>query len=180
MSRNWRWLLPAYIWCLPMSIAGFVISLVFYKARNWHWHDGILTCVAGTSQDGTTLIWGKPNAQTLGWIVIYDTLDNRLMVDLRVHESVHVGQAFVGTIFGLVLTPILFATLGWSPLMGLCLGGFVGGLGFAALYGILFIYLLIRQGTGWYWAYRANPFEIQAYTIQDNYIENPGSKPWGV
>ncbi len=180
MNRNWRWILPAYVWTAPMTIAGFVIAWFFYGARQWAWHDGILTCVAGVSQDGTTRIWGKPNAQTLGWIQIYDTSENRLMTDLRVHESVHVVQAFAGSFVGLSLVPVGFALLGWSPFWGVILGGFVGGLGFAALYGILFIYLLIKQGTGWYWAYRANPFEVQAYDLQDKYIENPDKNTWGV
>ena len=180
MNRNWRWLLPAYIWCLPMTLAGFVIATVFYKARDWVWHDGVLTCVAGVGPDGSTRIWGKPNAQTLGWIVIYDTHENRLLTDLRVHEHVHVGQAFVGGLFGLVLTPLIFLAFGWSPLLGLVLGGFVGGLGFAALYGILFLYLLKKQGAGWYEAYKANPFEVQAYALQDRFLENTNAKPWGV
>lgn len=180
MSKLWRWAWPLYVFCLPMTIAGFVISLVFYKARSWAWHDGILTCVAGQSQDGSTRIWGKPNAQTLGWIVICDTHENRMMPDLRVHEACHVVQAFCGALAGLFFTPLLFLAFGGSALWGLALGGFIGGLGFAALYAILFGYFLIKQKTGWYNAYMANPFEIQAYTIQDKYIENPTSKPWGV
>lgn len=179
MSRNWRWVIPAYILCLPMTLAGFVISMVFYKASYWLWHDGILTCVAGR-KNGVTRIWGRPNAQTLGWIQIYDTHENRLLPDLRVHENVHVVQAFVGSLVGLFFTPLLSLAFGWSVWWGLALGGFIGGLGFASLYGILFMYFLVKNKTGWYDAYMANPFEIQAYTIQDKYIENPQTKPWGV
>jgi hypothetical protein len=163
-----------------MTLAGFLISWFAYGARNWLWHDGILTCVAGVSQDGSTRIWGKPNAQTLGWIVIFDTEENRHVVDLRVHEACHVVQSFAGSLLGFGLTPLLFLALGWSPLLGLLLGGFIGGLGFAALYGILFLYLLIKQGTGWYTAYRANPFEVQAYDLQDKWIEKPDKDTWGV
>lgn len=163
-----------------MTFAGFIIAWFFYKARGWQWHDGVLGCVAGRAEDGSTLIWGKPNAQTLGWIVIYDTEGNRSSTNLRVHEYVHVTQAFAGSLFGCIFTPILFACLGWPFYWGLILGGYVGGLGFAALYGILFVYLLIKQGTGWYNAYMANPFEVQAYSLQDQYMANPDSRPWGV
>lgn len=175
MSRNWRWLLPAYLFCLPMTLAGFVICWFAYGARQWAWHDGILTCVAAPDR-----IWGRPNAQTLGWIVVYDTEQSRSWVDLRIHEAVHVAQSFAGSLLGLVLSPLLFLALGWSALWGLALGGFIGGLGFAALYGILFLYLLLKQGTGWYNAYRSNPFEVQAYDLQDKWIENPDKNTWGV
>lgn len=179
MSRLWRWVLPAYLFCLPMTMAGFVIAWFAYRARSWAWRDGILTCVAGVSQDGTTRIWGRPNAQTLGWIQIYDTEQNRHAVDLRIHENCHVVQAFAGSLLGVALVPLLFLAVGWSALWGLILGGFMGGLGFAALYGILFLYLLIKQGTGWYPAYRANPFEVQAYDLQDKWIEKPNDDTWG-
>lgn len=166
-----------------MTLAGFVIATVCYKARNWVWYQGVLTCVAGTNPDGTTKIWGRPNAQTLGWIQIYDSEYMRGCPDLRVHENVHVVQAFAGSLLGLVFTPLLFMAAGWSPLLGLVLGGFVGGVGFALTYGILFVYLYLKLGNkDWYAAYRANPFEDQAYKLQDKYLENPDTspKPWGV
>jgi hypothetical protein len=167
-----------------MSLAAFVIGHVFYKARSWAWHDGVLSAIGGQAEDGSTLIWGKPNAQTLGWIVFYDSEDMRQEANLRVHEYVHVGQAFTGALLGLALCPLLVMVLGWSPLVGLLLGGFVGGLGFAMGYGLLFLYLLLKQGTGWYDAYRANPFEVQAYDLQDKFLadQSAGSdpRPWGV
>ncbi len=180
MSRNWRWYLLGYLFCLPMSLAGLVIGRLCYGATSWQWHDGVLGAVAGTHGDGTTRIWGKPNAQTLGWVVFYDSEEMRQIVNLRVHEYVHVGQAFVGSVFGLLLCPLLVMVLGWSPLVGLALGGFAGGLGFAILYGILFLYLLLKHRTGWYEAYRANPFEVQAYDLQDKFLEDPSKTPWGV
>lgn len=164
-----------------MTVVAFVIATVWYRARNWAWYDGVLTCVAGTAPDGSTLIWGKPNAQTLGWIQIYDTDVNRQETDLRVHENVHVVQAFAGSLIGTLLVPILFMVIGWSPLLGLVLGGFIGGLGFSLVYGILFLYLYIKQGEqDWYWAYRNNPFEVQAYDTQDKYIADTTKRPWGV
>jgi hypothetical protein len=179
MSRLWRWYLLGYLFCLPMSLAAFVIGHLFYKAHSWAWMDGVLTCVGGTAEDGTTRIWGKPNAQTLGWIVFYDSETMRQEANLRVHENVHVAQAFIGSCVGVALTPLLFMAAGWSPLLGLVLGGFVGGLGFALLYGLLFLYLLLKMGTGWYNAYMANPFEVQAYSLQDKFLEGSSKRPWG-
>lgn len=162
-------------------MVGLVISVIWYKARSWVWYQGVLTCVAGAAPDGTTLIWGKPNAQTLGWIQIYDSEFMRQCTDLRVHENVHIVQAFAGSLVGLMLTPLLFMAAGWSPLLGLVLGGFIGGVGFALVYGILFLYLHLKLGKrDWYAAYRANPFEVQAYDLQDKYLANPDTKPWGV
>jgi hypothetical protein len=158
-----------------MTLAGFVIAVVFYKARNWQWHDGVLTCIAAPDT-----IWGRPNAQTLGWLEIYDTEDSRNEVDIRVHENVHIVQAFFFSLLALMVMPVLFAISGFNLWLGLALGGFVGGLGFAALYGILFMYFLLTQKAGWYEAYMANPFEKQAYTMQDKYIQDPTSRPWGV
>jgi hypothetical protein len=164
-----------------MSMAGFIIAKLFYKANNWVWYKGILTCVGGTSPDGTTLIWGRPNAQTLGWVQIYDTADNRTLNDLRVHENTHVVQAFIGGLIGQVLVPLLFIFLGWSPLLGVILGGLIGGIGFNLVYVILFVYLYLKIGDkDWFSAYRNNPFEVQAYDSQDKYIANPDTRPWGV
>lgn len=184
MSRAWRWVIPCYLFLLPMSMVGWVLATWIYKASGWTWRDGVLTCVAGTAQDGSTRIWGKPNAQTLGWVEIFDTEASRQEANLRVHETVHVVQAFAGALLGVVLVPLLFVAAGWSPLLGLVLGGFVGGLGFSLLYGILFLYLLARMRTHWYYAYRANPFEVQAYNLQDKYLADVAAgkdpKPWGV
>lgn len=165
-----------------MTLVAFVIGLAFYRASSWMWHDGVLTAVAGTLPDGRTRIWGRPNAQTLGWIQFYDSEASRMGPDLRVHENVHVVQAFVGGIVGVVLFPLLCMAIGWSPITGLLLGGVLGSLLlFSGLYGVLFCYLYVKLGGGdWYWAYRANPFEAQAYALQDRYIADQTSRPWGV
>lgn len=175
MSRNWRWYLLGYLYLLPMTLVGLFIAKIFYKASSWKWYDGFLTCIAAPDS-----IWGRPNAQTLGWVVICDTEDSRNEVDLRVHEAVHIVQGFWGSLLGLVITPLICLAFGWPWLAGVILGGFMGGLGFSILYAILFVYLFVKQGTGWYWAYRNNPFEVQAYDTQDKYIADPSSKPWGV
>lgn len=180
MSRIWRYLYPCYLFAMLNTLAGIAIAKWFYKATSFRWYDGALTCVAGTFPDGTTRIWGKPNAQTLGWLVICDTAASRDEADLRVHEWTHVAQVFAGSLIGLALVPLLFTALGWSPLLGLALGGFVGAVGFAVAYGILFVYLWVKlQRADWYWAYRANPFEVQAYRVQDKYLADTTKKPWG-
>lgn len=181
MSNKWRWLLPCYLFTLPMSVAGLVLSVFKYKATSWLWHDGALTCIAGKHEDGTTLIYGQPMAQTLGWVVICDEESSRQLTDLRVHEYAHIVQAFYCSIIGLALTLPLFIVMKWSLFWGVVFGGLGGGLGFAALYAILFWYFLCLKGkANWYEAYRANPFEIQAYAVQDKYLANPDSRPWGV
>lgn len=178
MSRVWRWVLPCYLFTVPMTLIGFVLGHVFYKAHSWAWFDGVLTAVAGTSEDGSTRIWGKPNAQTLGWIVFYDSETMRGLPDIRVHEHAHVGQAFACSLLG-VAGGAVPMVMGWSPWPALILGGFAGGLGFAILYGSLFLLLLLYYRTGWYDAYRANPFEVQAYNLQDRYLEGSNPRPWG-
>lgn len=179
MHRNWRWVLPCYLWTVPLTMVGVLIAHVFYKATSWRWRDGVLTCIGGLRPDGSTRIWGGPDAQTLGWLEMFASESLRNEDDLRVHETVHIVQAFVGALAGLAFVPVLFVAVGWSPLLGLVLGGFVGGLGFSALYGVLFLYLMVTRRQGWIDAYRQNPFEIQAYTLQDKYLANPTPYTWG-
>lgn len=188
MSRLWKYAYPCYLFCAPMSVIGFVIASVFYQARDWQMRDGVLTCIAGQFDNGVTRIWGRPNAQTLGWVQIYDNVENRDYPDLRVHENVHIVQAFVGGLVGAVLGVGVFAIAGWPLLCGALFGGLAGGAGFSVTYGVLFLYHWVKQGFGdWYFAYRANPFEVQAYKRQDEYIANQKSlpedrktRPWGV
>lgn len=182
MSRNWRWVLPCYLFTLPATMVSFVIAAVFYRARNWKWYDGVLTCVAGRYSSGVTRIWGRAQGQTIGgWLQVYESEELRNCVDLRVHETVHVVQAFALSLAGVVVMPFVFALIGSSSVLGLALGGFLGALAFAVLYGALFLVCWAKQGFGhWYYAYLANPFEAQAYRIQDKYIADPTTRPWGV
>lgn len=181
MNRAWRYALPCYLLTLPLTAIGFVIALVFYRARDWQWHDGVLTCAAGQLADGRTRIWGRPMAQTFGWLQIYDNDLSRLYADLRVHENVHVVQAFASSLLGVLAAPVVFALAGADPLWGLALGGFFGALGFGVAYGVLFFVFWAKQGFGdWYFAYRANPLEVQAYAHQDAYLTDQSTRPWGV
>lgn len=172
MNRAWRWILPCYLFTLPTTLVGLALGRLFYGAHSWEWRDGVLTSI-GTS------IWGRPMGQTLGWVQFYDEPSSREYPDLRVHENAHVVQAFACSLVGLALLPLLFMTAGWSPLLGLLWGGFLGGVGFSVLYGILFVYLLLKQRSGWFSAYWANPFEVQARKVQDEYLADTSKRPWG-
>lgn len=178
MHRLWRWLLPCYVWTLPMTAVGLFIAFVFYGARAPIWYDGVLTCVAGTRTDGRTRIWGGPNGQTLGWLQIYDTEVSRREADVRVHECVHVGQAFVFALVGAALGALVGAVLG-QAFLGAVLGGFVGGACFPLAYGGAFVVAWVRHPGAWKNAYFVNPFEVHAYALQDKYLKVPGSRPWG-
>lgn len=180
MSRALRYILPCYLFALPMTVVGFVLAVVFYRVSSWAWHDGVLGCAAGRAQDGTTRIFGKPNAQTWGWLVVYDSEESRQCVDLRVHEYAHVAQAFACSIIGLALCPVAFALAGASPVAGLVHGGFLGALGFVVAYGLSFFFFLAVQRNGWFSAYWSIPFEVQARGAQDHYLANTSSRPWGV
>lgn len=189
MSRLWRWAWPGYLFALPVTVIGFVIATVFYRARDWQWCDGVLTCVAGRLENGVTRIWGRPNAQTLGWLQIYDTAEYRNYPDLRVHENVHVVQVFAGGLVGAVLGALVGVLASWSVLLWSGIGGLTGALMFSLVYGAFFLFFWAKQGFGdWYFAYRANPFEVQAYARQDKFIANAGNasvsdaektRPWG-
>jgi len=177
MHRFWRWILPCYLWTLPMTAVGLFIAFVFYGARSPLWHDGVFTCIGGTS-NGVTKIWGRPDAQTLGWVQIFANDACRNETDTRVHECVHVGQAFIFSLVGAGLGLVVGALLG-HVLLGLVLGGFGGGAGFPLAYGGAFVIAWARRRGSWQDAYFVNPFEVQAYALQDKYLKSPGSRPWG-
>jgi hypothetical protein len=91
---------------------------------------------------------GDPDAQTWGWLIYYRTCFDGDDPGLRVHERTHVLQAFFG-----------------GPL-------------FLVAYGVCFLYLWARQRGPWTKAYRANPFEQQAYARQGEYT-HAGTRFWG-
>ncbi len=170
MNRNWRWILPYYLWSLPLTLVGLVLSVLVYDAHAFKWNDGVLTCVAGTfRRDGKTIthIWGRPGAQTFAWLQIYASEEQRARKDLRVHETVHTGQALWFCLGGQALYPVIHAMYG-DPWVGVALGGPIGAVAFAATYGACFLYYFAGQGfKDWHSAYRKNPFEGQAYRIGD-------------
>lgn len=168
MSRHWRYFVPGFVWVAPLTLVGLVLALVVYRARSWRWNAG-LECIGGTFvRDGRTItrIWGRPGAQTLGWLKIYADAGQRSRVDLRIHESAHVVQAFVGAILGQIVCAAIAGGLDFGPMWLVHAGGFLGAVGFAVAYGLCFLVPFAAQGfRDWHRAYRRNPFEIHAYHI---------------
>lgn len=150
MSKNWRWFLLGYLWALPQTLLGFILAAIYgVRLGSFKWHQGVLTCVAGKRKDGTTKIWFRPGAQTHGWLVIFADEWHRdptwpPAVRLRVHEYVHVAQAFVGG-------PLY--TLGW---------------------GINWLAAWVTNGFNWRRAYESVLLEQFAYKIGDSYVPGSG------
>lgn len=180
MRRAWRLFILGHLWCLPLSV-GYLLFVVlpFYRPSAWRWNQGVLTCVCGTFLDKEgkkqTRIWGRPGGQTVGSVQCYASEAQRQRADLRVHETAHVVQFFVGGLVGFVLAPIGFYLIDWSWVSGLLWGGFLGSLGAGLLYLVLFGWHFARlwkqlgfreAKKNWRVAYRKNPFEVQAYAVQ--------------
>lgn len=138
-----------YLWSLPNTLIGLLL-LPLYWPRHIEWSEGCLEVVAGEHKDGSTRIFFKPSGQTFGWLIFYATEEKRQKASLRVHERVHVTQAF------------------W------------GGLLFAVTYLLCFAWSYTRNGfRDWYSAYMRNPFEIQAYRIQAEFERGQRPNQWG-
>lgn len=173
MNRAWRFWLPCYVWTLPLVLVGLVLAAVVYRARAWSWRDGLLRCIAG-QRDGVTRIWGRPGAQTFGWLQIYASEDQLGREDLRVHETTHTVQAFLFALGAHAVVPVAYAALGVPAWIGLAIAGFVGVLGYAIAYAAGFLVPFAAQGfRDWKRAYYRNPFEIHAYEVGDR------AKGWG-
>jgi len=84
---KWWWIL-GYIWSLPHTVVGLILSL-FYRPTNWRWNEG---CIEAIGEDR---IWFKPGAQTHGWLILYRDESARNNKRLRVHERTHVKQGFL-------------------------------------------------------------------------------------
>ncbi len=133
MSRSWKYFLIGYLLALPHTLIGLILAVI-YRCRNFAWNDGCLEATAGVLPGGGTRIWGRPWAQTHGWLIIYDNEEHRARASLRVHERCHVVQAFIG-----------------GPL-------------YMIAYGFCFAWIFALLGfKDWKTAYRKNPFEDQAY-----------------
>lgn len=145
--------LPGYIWSLPLTVVGLIFALV-YVPRSVRWSRGCVEVVP-------LWILGNPDAQTWGWLIFYRSRVARAEGDLRVHERVHVVQAF------------------W------------GGMFFAAAYGAHWLWLFLfdppeRVGAldlageaRWYRAYRGVYFEKVAYRVQAEYRQGLRPGAWG-
>lgn len=136
MSKNWRWFLVGYVWSLPLVIPFLIICVAVYGAGSWRWHDGILTCIAPKA-NGVTVMWGRPNGQTNGWVTCFDSEETRSHVPIRVHEATHTVQGFI---FGVL----------WY-----------------VIYAGMFLYAYAKNpSAGWKAAYREIWFEKHAYRKQ--------------
>lgn len=137
MSRNWRWFFLGYLWCLPLVLLFLPVVAFVYRSHEWRWHDGVLTCIGGSNDDGSTRIWGRPGAQTWGWLTVFASERERQRADLRIHERCHTVQAFVLGVLWIVI------------------------------YGIMFIVPYIANpSAGWKAAYEKVAFEVWAYARQ--------------
>lgn len=136
MSRpHWLFYLWGVLWSLPLTLLGLLLALL-YVPRRVRWSDGCLEVIP-------RWIAFQPGAQTFGIVIFYADEAARRDVGLRVHERVHVRQAFVFGVF------------------------------FSILYLLDFLWLFVaacpRVPPGeprWMRAYRAIAFERQAYEIE--------------
>lgn len=151
MSRAWKWFAIGYLWALPATLIGLGLCIV-YRAHSFGWRDGVLTCIGGI-KNGETRIWGKPGAQTHGWMQVYADERQLARTDLRVHENVHVVQ------------------------------GFLGGPLFMLAYVVTFLWFFAWGGfRDWKAAYHRIFFERHAYGVQEAYWRAPAeeqSETWG-
>lgn len=143
--------LLGYVWSLPqLLLLGLPLALI-YRAHSWRWNDGCLEAIGGDR------IWGRPGAQTHGWLIFYRDEQQRRSKGLRVHERVHVLQAFVG-----------------GPLYTLS-------------YGLhwLWLFAFPPRASGpvtrprWQRAYYGVWAERQAYRIQREYVDGKRPEAWG-
>jgi len=138
-----HWYLLGYLFSLPNTLLGLVLALVYWP-RQWRFSGGCIEAVAGDR------IFGKPGAQTWGFLIYYRDEHVREVADLRVHERVHVVQGF-----------------------------YLGPL-FLVAYGLHFVWLWVAQGFGdWRAPYHRVWAERQAYQVQDEYIAGQRSDAWG-
>lgn len=184
MSPRWRFVLylGGYLMLIPTTLVGLALAVTVYHAHSFRFHEGVLLCVAGELEDGTTRIWGKPGAQTLGWLTIGASEEELARADLRAHEFTHVADALAAALIGLVLYPVAHVLLGGELVTSAIPAPFAGGLAFDLLYGLFFLVPFALQGfTDWHTAYHKNPFEKHAYAVGDAELarEMEGAKPYG-
>ncbi len=176
MSRAWRYVLIAggYVMLAPVTLVGLLLALTVYHAHSFRFHEGVLVCVGGEHPDGSTRIWGKPGAQTLGWLTIGASEDELARKDLRVHEFTHVADALAMALIWAAIGLPLWAWTDIPTAWGVLETVLGGGLLFALAYGVLFLVPFAFQGfKDWHTAYHKNPFEKHAYAVGDK------GKGWG-
>lgn len=98
-----------YLWALPHTLIGLLL-VPLYRPTRVRWSEGCLEMIAGTSH-GRTRIFGKPWAQTHGWLIFYAGEEWWSERSLRVHERVHVTHGFIGGPFYVLSYILHFAWL---------------------------------------------------------------------
>lgn len=106
--------LLGYLWSLPCLVVGLVL-LPFYRPKASYWSEGCWELVAGTDAKGRTRIFGRPGAQTHGWLIYYASEEKRRSPRLRAHERVHVRQAAWGGVFFSIAYALQFLWLFARP-----------------------------------------------------------------
>jgi hypothetical protein len=109
MNPKWKWFLPGYLFALPHTLIGLILTLIWYRPRAWRFADGVLECTAGRTKNGRTRIWGRPGAQTHGFLVVYASGASRRFLPLRRHERAHIVQGFLGGPLYVILYGLTFA-----------------------------------------------------------------------
>ena len=141
--------LLGYLWALPHTIVGLFLCIP-YLPKKVRWSEGCLEFIAGRKKNGRTRIWGRPGAQTHGWVIFYASESAWNRKNLRVHERVHTLHALIG-----------------GPL-------------YALAYGIHFAWLWSRSGFGpWKASYYKIWFEQKAHAKQSDYILGFCPNAWG-
>jgi len=87
---HWALYVLGLLWSSPLTALGLVLALI-YLPKSVRWSDGCLEVVC---------VWiiGNPGAQTWGIVICCASKEDRDDPILRVHERVHVVQAFYGGI----------------------------------------------------------------------------------
>ena len=139
-------LIIGYLWALPNTIIGLLLSLL-YLPKHIRWSEGCIEL-----SDCQRLFGGI--AQTHGFVIYYKTDSYRANKGIRVHERVHVKQAF--------LMGILF------------LIAYIGQ----------FTWLYIKakrkhQSDPWGWAYMRIWAEEDARTVENEFRSGGLSQAWG-
>ncbi len=176
MSRYWRWLLPlGYLLLATNALVTVLYAIVWCKATDWKWRDGILTFRAQRP-----LLFGA-EAQGASWVLGFDNEHVRENASTRVHENCHVVQEMVCALIAMPFIVVLFAT--GHPVLGGIAIPTAGGLLFALLYLLTFFAGWAARGfKDWQQAYLSIPFEQQArskaalYKLMPSWMQ---AKVWG-
>ena len=122
-----------YIWALPGTVLGLLLCII-YLPRRVRWFDGCLEIQPRWMITGAV-------AQTFGWLIFF-ARGREQVVSTRVHERVHVQQAFR-----------------WGPL-------------FYPLYVGHYMYLWVKYRFVYWKAYTSIWAEKEAYSFAAKYPTN--------